>query len=287
MLSGTVQRPGDWPERGVPLGVALSALTAPVLLREEGVSSAPAHLEEELRLAVEFQRAVLPAPPAVDFLRMDISYRPCDGVSGDVYDFVLSRDNEVGVFVGDATGHGVVAAFVTMMIHLALDALRPDLSTDEILRRLNTLLATRRTGRSISAVFFRITPSGLLSVAHAGHPSLLIIPVSGVEPVSFSKGGCALGMFEQESVAYQEETYQLQPGDRIFAFTDGLVEWRNPVCEAFGLERVKEVLMQTRGAHLSEVIERISNRVEGFCAGTRGHDDVTLLCAEYGPIRSY
>ena len=172
----------------------------PDLLREVGGATSSAHLVEELRMAVEFQRVVLPKPPTVDFLRMDVSYRRCDGVSGDVYDFVLSRESEVGVFVGDATGHGVVAAFMTMMVHLALDGLRPDLATDEVLRRLNTLLATRRTGRSISAVFFRVAPDGLLSVTHAGHPSLLVIPSNGGNVISFTEGGCALGMFEEETV---------------------------------------------------------------------------------------
>ena len=263
------------------MSAAVPVLNHPVLLREEGMNGAPAHMEEELRMAVAFQRAVLPKPLMVDFLPMDVSYRPCDGVSGDVYDFVLSRESEVGVFVGDATGHGVVTAFMTMMVHLALDGLRPDLSTDEVLRRLNVLLATRRTGRSISAVYFRVTPSGLLTVTHAGHPSLLVVPAGGSEVVSFSEGGCALGMFEEERVPYQEESYQLQPGDRVLAFTDGLTDWKNPTAEAFGLERVKEALVQACSLPIDELIGLLSRRVESFCAGTTGHDDVTVLCAEY------
>lgn len=226
---------------------------------------------------------VLPEPPAIDFLHMDVSYRPCEGVSGDVYDFVLSRESELSVFVGDATGHGVVAAFMTMMVHLALDGLRPDLATDEVLRRLNTLLATRRTGRSISAVYFRVTPEGALSVTHAGHPSLLVVPARGNDVICFTEGGCALGMFEEETVPYLEENFQLGWGDRLFAFTDGLTEWKNPNGEAFGLERVKEALVDAWNVEVGAVIGRLSQRVETFCAGTRAHDDVTLFCAEYRP----
>ena len=263
------------------MSVALQSLTQPALLREKGLGRAPAHMEEELRMAVEFQRAVLPRPPPVDFLHMDVSYRPCDGVSGDVYDFVLSREGEVGIFVGDATGHGVVAAFMTMMVHLVLDGLRPDLATDEVLRRLNTLLATRRTGRSVSAVYFRVTPGGVLSVTHAGHPSLLVVPANGDKVISFVEGGCALGMFDEETVPYLEECYQLRPGDRLLAFTDGLIEWKNPDGEGFGLARVKEVLLDAWNVDVSEVIEVLSQRLERFCAGTKGHDDVTLFCAQY------
>jgi sigma-B regulation protein RsbU (phosphoserine phosphatase) len=154
-------------------------------------------LHEELCMAGEFQRAVLPEIPRLDYLRGDLRYLPYDTISGDVYDFVQTREREIGVFVGDATGHGVIAAFMTMMVHLGLDGLRPDLPTNEAMRRLNGLLAARNTGRWITAVYFRITPSGGLSVTHAGHPSLLILPRRGGKPVSFDEGGCALGMFAE------------------------------------------------------------------------------------------
>ena len=240
-----------------------------------------AKLEEELRLAGDFQRAVLPAFPRVDYLALDMCYWPCHCVSGDVYDFVQSREGEVGIFVGDATGHGVIAAFMTMMVHLALDGLRPDLRTDEVLRKMNILLAARDTGRSVSAVYFRISPSGRLTVAHAGHPSLLVVPHDGKTPVTFTKGGCALGMFEDEPVAFVEECYQLCPGDRLVACTDGVLEWRNNNGDLFGYQRLIDSIAQCPQLDASNTLERLCALLQDFAAGSCGDDDVTLMCVQY------
>jgi sigma-B regulation protein RsbU (phosphoserine phosphatase) len=68
------------------------------------------HMESELELAGAFQRAVLPAMDSVPYLQQAICYEPCEPVSGDVYDFTLNRERELGIFVGDDTGHRVGAA---------------------------------------------------------------------------------------------------------------------------------------------------------------------------------
>ena len=87
-------------------------------------------MEEELRLAAEFQRAILPSIIDLPYLRTAIIFEPYLQVSGDVYDFLLNREQELGVFLGDATGHGVAAALMTMMVHLGLDSIRRDLPTE-------------------------------------------------------------------------------------------------------------------------------------------------------------
>ncbi|MCC7413144.1 MAG: SpoIIE family protein phosphatase, partial [Gammaproteobacteria bacterium] len=89
----------------------------------------------DLRLAAEFQRSLLPELPALPHLDMAVRYRPYAQVSGDVYDFALNREGAVGVLVGDATGHGLTAAFMTMLAQSSLDSIRGDLPTDATLSR--------------------------------------------------------------------------------------------------------------------------------------------------------
>ena len=220
-------------------------------------------LKQDLRTAAEVQNAMLPKFPPIRYAAASIIYQPAAEVSGDVYDFILNREGELGVFVGDATGHGVAAALITMMIHLGLDTIRRDLPTDEILRRLNRLLAARATGRSVSAVMFRITQAGRLTITHAAHPTVIVIPARGGPFREFTQAGCALGHFADEPVPYEEESVQLQPGDRVLAYTDGVVEWRNAEGEPFHGGRhspgVQDVL-----AHVLSVIDAAEHEVRSL-----------------------
>ncbi len=177
--------------------------------QEKIIPASERDYQHELELAADFQQSVLPEIVDVDYLDIDLIYKPYDFVSGDVYDFILNRERELAIFLGDATGHGISAALMTMMVHIAIDSLTPNLTTDDSLRKLNQLISSRHTGRSVTGVLFRISPDGFMRVSHAGHPSLIIIPSENSELIAFKEAGCPLGLFEDEPVRYIEETYQL------------------------------------------------------------------------------
>lgn len=239
------------------------------------------YIRRELQTAAEFQRAVLPEPVPLRYLQTAISYLPHSEVSGDVYHFLLNREGELGIFIGDATGHGVTAALMTMMVMLGLDGIRRNLSTDDSMRRLNGLLAARKTGVSVTGIFFRVSPRGKLTVTHAGHPPLLLIPVNGAEIVCFEKGGCPLGIFDDEPVPYEEEQYQLQAGDKLFACTDAVLEWENMAGEVFGMEKLLGVLDHHRYQNIQDLINICLNRLVEHAEGNSCGDDLTILAFEY------
>ena len=238
-------------------------------------------VQQDLDLAAEFQQVVLPEVPSLPYINAEIIYRPYAQVSGDVYDFLQNREGEIAIFLGDATGHGIAAALMTMMVHIGLEGIRRNLPTDESLRILNRLIASRSTGRSVSAVFFRISPNGTLMVSHAGHPSLVILPADGSDAVQFEKGGCALGIFEEEPVAYEEEGYKLSPGDKLFAYTDAAVEWANPDKESFGCERLIEHLSVNRQLPAASLAKSLMNTLQEFSEGEECKDDLTAVIVEY------
>ena len=237
--------------------------------------------QNDLTLAADFQRAVLPEIIDVDYLDIALMYKPYDSVSGDVYDFILNRERELAIFVGDATGHGISAALMTMMVHIAIDSLTPNLSTDKSIRKLNRLIASRNTGRSVSSVLFRIAPDGLLDVTHAGHPSIIVFPADGSGLVMFEEAGCALGLFIEEPVKYVEESYQLKPGDKVVAYTDGLIEWRNQFKEAYGIDRLLDFIKNNHELDCDALIHAIYKDVESFAYHQSINDDLTILVSEY------
>lgn len=237
--------------------------------------------QNELMLAADFQRAVLPKIIDVDYLDISLIYKPYDSVSGDVYDFILNRERELAIFVGDATGHGISAALMTMMVHIAIDSLKANLSTEESIRKLNRLIASRNTGRSVSSIFLRIAPDGTMKVTHAGHPSIIVLPADNSELVVFDEAGCALGLFIEEPVKYIEESYQLKPGDKVVAYTDGLIEWRNEHKEPYGVDRLLAFIKKNRALDYDALMQGIYADVESFADHQNINDDLTLLVAEY------
>ena len=243
-------------------------------------------IQKELDMAAEFQRAVLPEVVDLPYLDICIGYRPYAPVSGDVYDFLQNREGELAIFLGDATGHGIAAALMTMMIHIGLDGIRRDLATDESVRILNRLIACRKTGRSVSAVFFRVTPSGYLTVTHAGHPSLIVIPANKDQLVQFVHGGCALGVFAEEPVRYEEEGYQLSLGDKVLAYTDGVTEWSNQQGEVFCLTRLLARLNAHRHESTHNISDSLIKELEDFSGGQACQDDLTTLVLEFTDVRA-
>ena len=238
-------------------------------------------MQSELQMAAEFQQAVLPKAVNVQYLDIALTYKPLGEVSGDVYDFLLNREGELGIFLGDATGHGIAAALMTMMVHIALESLRRNLPTNESMHRLNELIASRDTGRSVTGIFMRISPDGQLAVTHAGHPSIIIIPAGNNDLVLFKEAGCALGAFNDEPVPYVEEYYQLQPGDKILAYTDAVTERRNTGKTAFGTERLLSFVRNNRIMDQETLLQRLIQELESFSGGNPSDDDMTVLVCKY------
>jgi sigma-B regulation protein RsbU (phosphoserine phosphatase) len=249
--------------------------------QEKTISHSERDYQYELKLAADFQQSVLPEIVDVDYLEIDLIYKPYDAVSGDVYDFILNRERELAIFLGDATGHGISAALMTMMVHIAIDSLTPNLATDDSLRKLNQLISSRHTGRSVTGILFRISPDGLMKVSHAGHPSLIVIPADNSELITFKEAGCPLGLFEDEPVRYVEEGYQLKHGDKVVAYTDGLTEWRDDTKSAYSVDRLLSFINDNRKLDCKELVSAIYNDVKQFSKTTPNNDDLTLLISEY------
>ena len=153
-----------------------------------------AQMRSDLSLAKDFQQTILPHIKAPPYLKIVEKYFPFeDSVSGDIYDMAFTREGDLNVFLGDATGHGIAAAFMTMMTQMALDNIPPHLPTNVIMSQLNTLLNSRETGKSMTGVFLRISPEGVLTSTNAGHPNPIILPSGASKPVLFEGGGMPLG----------------------------------------------------------------------------------------------
>ncbi|HEY0157463.1 MAG TPA: PP2C family protein-serine/threonine phosphatase [Thermoanaerobaculia bacterium] len=239
-------------------------------------------LEHELHTAREIQQSILPhAMPAVPGLEFDSAYDPATSVAGDLYDFIRVDEQHAGVLVADVAGHGVPAALIASMVKIAASS-QARLADDPaaLVAALNATLRNEVRRAFVTATYLWFDMEhGCVSVCNAGHaPPLLYRDGTFVE---LGTHGVLLGRFAD--ARYQSRTVALQPGDRVVAFTDGIVEARNGREEQFGEERLKELI--ARGS-ASEAVAAVHQwRVE------EDADDLTIIVVDVtrrtrGPART-
>lgn len=249
---------------------------------QERLEQARERIERDLAFASEFQQSLLPQIPTTPFLRIEGRHLPLERVSGDLYDLSRGGDGELRFFIGDATGHDITAAFLTMMARVGLEGARSLPTPAAVMERLNALMAPMHLqGRYVSGLFLRIDPDGRLTVCNAGHPPLVLLPAGEPAPTVMWEGSTALGLFTDPALPFQEQSWQLRRGDRVLALTDGLIEWSNEGGTQFGLERLLECLAEHAHHDLPETVDGLIAAGAGFADGQPREDDLTLFCFQY------
>jgi len=237
-----------------------------------------ARLEEEMRLAREIQRSFLvhefPQLPRFEIHAVNI---PSKAVGGDLYDLVPLGDGGCLLAIADVAGKGVPAALLSSMLQAALRTQALSVpSVAEILRNINSLVY-RGTALHQFATFFiaRLDGAGRMTFSNAGHNYPVVLRRGGGE-LLLERGGLVLGV--REGVVYEEESIQLEPGDRLVLYTDGITEAADASQELFGEERLLATLRDLP-ADLSarEVADRILAELDGFLQGLEALDDRTLM----------
>ncbi|HSF19243.1 MAG TPA: SpoIIE family protein phosphatase [Vicinamibacteria bacterium] len=239
-------------------------------------------LDADLLLARKIQSHFLPRePPRVPGYVFGEVYRSALDIGGDYYDFLSLPEERVGIALGDVSGKGVSAALCMAKLSSEARYLSAG-KTDpaEILRMLNASLYRDFTeGMFVTLVFFALDVSrNRLFVANAGHLSPLLRRRNGaIEPLE-SKRSMPLGI--AKNLELESSAYELEPGDTVFAFTDGLSEAFDRNENLFGDERISDALRKSKGTP-QDVLERLLRSVETFQDGRPQSDDLTIVC--FGP----
>jgi serine phosphatase RsbU (regulator of sigma subunit) len=260
------------------------------------VTAANEALEREFTAVGELQRGLLPKElPRVDGYEWDVHYATSTRAGGDYYDAFPLPDGGIGVIVADASGHGAPAA-VLMGMTRALLGSDPEspLPPDEALARLNRQLErVLPLGWFVTACYVVIDPArGRFTYSLAGHdPPLVVRARNGAVEQLPGRGGLPLGPFKNRR--YEAGWGELEPGDTLVLFTDGVIETRSPARELFGVERLREALAGTATAKLVDAKLRLLDCMARHAAGARTEDDTTIgdgphvMVSEVGGSRHY
>ncbi len=252
----------------------MAAITEEVAQRER--------LNREVEIAREVQERLFPQElPPIEGLDYFGACRPALGVGGDYYDFLALSGGELGIAIGDVSGKGIGAALLMASLQASLraEALRTPDELAPVVSNVNRLVYQSSTSNRYATFFYaQYQPrTRELTYVNAGHNPPMLFRRSGAEwqVTRLTAGGTVVGLLE--SFPYQQEKIQMQVGDLLIAFTDGISEAMNPADEEWGEERLAEAVKTCATCSAHEMLEHLMQSADAFAAGAKQHDDMTLV----------
>ncbi len=253
----------------------------------QSVTAEKERIGAELNIATRIQEGMLPDtfPAYPDRLEFDIfaSMDPAKEVGGDFYDFYLIDDDHLGLVMADVCGKGVPAALFMMASKIILsNNVKQGMSPARALYETNNAICANNKMELFVTVWLGILEisTGKVTASNAGHEyPVLSSPGGSFALVDDRPHSFAVGGFPDEE--YTEYEWQLQPGQKLFLYTDGVPEAMNPAREQFGTQRMLETLNNDLTRSPKEVLHAIRGAVDRFAEGAEQFDDLTMLCLEY------
>ena len=240
---------------------------------------------KELGLATNIQRHMLPSifPAFPERKEFDIYalMHPAKEVGGDFYDFFLIDDTHLCLAIADVSDKGVPAALFMMASKIMIQnyALM-GYSPKQVLTMTNRQICANNQDEMFVTVWLGVLDlkTGLLTAANAGHERPIIKAPDGSFEVLKDKHGFVVGWMPDS--IYSEYQIQLQKGSKLFVYTDGVPESRDP-SEQFGMKRTLETLVKYENLPVREISENLLNDLYSYMGKVPQFDDITMLCLEY------
>ncbi len=243
-------------------------------------------IQTELDLATRIQRDMLPMvfPPFPERSEFDLyaTMDPAKEVGGDFYDFFLIDDDHLGFIIADVSGKGIPAALFMMVSKTILnDLAMGGMSPEQVLQTANDSICTRNKEEMFVTVWFGILEisTGIVKCANAGHEKPMVIKADGEIVLINERPNFVIG--GMEGMKYKEYEIVLDPGDKIFLYTDGVAEATDLDNNLFGIDRTMEALKEDTGADSEKVLKNVRAAVDRFVGEAEQFDDLTMLCLEY------
>ena len=240
----------------------------------------------ELDIATHIQASMLPClfPAFPNRREFDVyaSMTPAKEVGGDFYDFFMLDDTHLAVVVADVSGKGVPAAlFMVIGKTLIKDHTTPNRDLGEVFMEVNRLLCEGNSEEMFITAFEGVLnlETGRFDFVNAGHETPFICRKGeGYAPYKIRPGFVLAGM---EGTRYRMGSLQLEPGDKLFQYTDGVTEATNSRSELYGMERLTAVLNRNAYAKPDDLLPKVKADIDAFVGGAPQFDDITMLCLEF------
>lgn len=245
------------------------------------ITSQNEKLRTDLELARKLQCSLLPKNLLQDKIKYSFTYKPCDALGGDFFDIFAIDSSHIGVYIADVSGHGVAASMLTVFLRSSINKklLSPAAALTELYREFN---AAGFDGELYITMFYAIIDlkDGNIVYSNAGH---------NASPVVFSENrlellrsaGIPISSW-MEDPQYTDNSLAIQKKDRIFLYTDGIIELRSSTGEQYGDQRLLDILL-SESPSPQETLDRLAAGAAEF-AGLQSPsdipDDITMVLLE-------
>ena len=258
-------------------------------MEQENMIKEQERIVKELSTARQIQKSVLPHifPPFPDRAEIDLfaTMDPAKDVGGDFYDFYFIDEDHLCLVIADVSGQGIPAALFMMLSKRILEDLaRQEPTPSTILEKTNDLLCDNNQAEMFVTVWLGILEisTGKLTAANAGHEFPAICKKGGSFELYKDTHGFVVG--GMEGVHYKGYDLQLNPGDKLFVYTDGVPEATDGSGEMFGTDRMITALRSCADNTPEEILQGVRSAVDSFVGDAEQFDDLTMMCLEYkGP----
>lgn len=250
------------------------------------VTAEKERINAELSLASDIQANMLPcifpAFPEYDEFDIFASMTPAKEVGGDFYDFFMTDKNHMAFVMADVSGKGVPAAlFMVIAKTLIKNYAQMGQEPEQVFTTANRMLCDSNDAGLFVTAWIGILDleTGVLKYANAGHNPPLIKKSGGQFEYLRSRSGFVLAGLE--TTKYKQSEMVLNPGDRIFLYTDGVTEATNGENQLYGEDRLETFLNECQSETAQEILVHLQNDIDGFVKEAPQFDDITMLMFDY------
>ena len=240
-------------------------------------------LKKDLTTARDIQQYILPQtfppfPEESDRIDIYASMEAAKDIGGDFYDFFRIDDDHVALVIADVCGKGIPAALfmaISRTVIRSKGMLYSD--TGKCMTESNLPLVAYSADCMFVTVFYAVynMKTGVLAYCNAGHNRPVLLHSDGTTEILPKPQNLFVGAYD--NVIYKEDTLQMEVGDTLVMYTDGVTEASNPAREMFGMDRFCSTLSTLADKNCRQIIETVKASISDFTAGAEQSDDITLL----------
>lgn len=286
--SDYVTKPLDFP-------VVMARVQTQMALKRahEEISEAHRRMKQDLQAAARIQHSLIPSrAPASDRASFGWVFRPCVELAGDILDIFQLDEHHIGLYLIDVCGHGVASALLSVTLsrvlsHMSSESLLLRRTTDQpneivspaqVAATLNRRFPMDNAGQYFTFCYGVLDLRSLeFRYVCAGHPPPVYVRSDG-SVQSFESSSFAIGWFPDAQ--YEEHVLKLSPGERLYFYSDGVVEAPTATGDEFEIDRLLHLLHVGHELKLQGSLDEVMLELENWTAGTEQNDDITMVAVE-------